>query len=104
MSADNGVYILQTRTSGPTNDYSVEYEYRVAYAHNIDIIYGLFDDTKHRWTGDIEAMTEVFQNSPRFATPEDAWLFAAQIASKYEDLEYGVGLITDFKDFPPLKL
>ena len=42
MSADNGIYVLFTESEkGP--------EYRVAYAHAIDTIYGKFNDVTFRY-------------------------------------------------------
>ena len=89
MSADNGVYILQT--AGP--------EFRVAYQQNIDDIYGEFSDDSFRWKGDPEIMLEYFQNAPIFSNLEEALDKAADIAYDYEYLEYGICVITDFKDW-----
>ena len=56
MSADNGVFVLQTE--GP--------EFRVAYAGAIDNIYGSFSDDTLRWEGDMDRMIDVFGSSKVF--------------------------------------
>jgi indole-3-glycerol phosphate synthase len=89
MSADNGVYILQT--AGP--------EFRVAYQQTIDNIYGNFSDDTFQWQGDPEVILEYFQNAPIFSDLESALDKAADIAYNYEYLEYGICVITDFKDW-----
>jgi len=89
MSADNGVYILQT--AGP--------EFRVAYQQNIDDIYGNFSDDTLQWQGDLEMILEYFQNAPMFSDLESALDKAADIAYNYEYLEYGICVIRDFKDW-----
>lgn len=88
MSADNGVYIIETK--GP--------EYRIAYAHNIDSIYGAFDDTNGHWKGDPKMIKGTFGKSKVYKIPEEALDKAQEIAYSYEYLEDGVCLITDFKD------
>ena len=62
MSADNGIYILQTE--GP--------EFRVAYQQNIDDIYGNFSDESFRWQGDPETMFSYFGDAPVFPNLEEA--------------------------------
>jgi hypothetical protein len=89
MSADNGIYILQTE--GP--------EFRVAYQQTIDNIYGNFSDETYKWQGDPEMMLEYFQDAPMFSNLEEALDKAADIAYNYEYLEYGICVITDFKDW-----
>lgn len=89
MSADNGVYILQTE--GP--------EFRVAYHQTIDNIYGNFSDDTFQWQGDPEMILEYFQDAPMFSNLEEALDKAADIAYNYEYLEYGICVITDFKDW-----
>lgn len=88
MSADNGVYILQTY--GP--------EFRVAYAHGIDNIYGNFNDETSHWEGDPEMFLEYFGKSKVFDNLEEALDFATNLSYDYEYLEYGVCLISDFKE------
>jgi hypothetical protein len=89
MSADNGVYILQTE--GP--------EFRVAHHQGIDNIYGNFSDETYKWQGNPEMMLEYFQDAPMFSNLEEALDKAADIAYNYEYLEYGICVITDFKDW-----
>ena len=89
MSADNGVFILQTK--GP--------EFRVAYQQNIDDIYGNFSDESFQWQGDPEVMLDYFQNAPIFSNLEEALDKAADIAYDYEYLEYGICVIRDFQDW-----
>lgn len=89
MSADNGIYILQT--DGP--------EFRVAHQQNIDDIYGEFSDESFRWQGDPETMLLYFDKAPVFSNLEEALDKAQEISYDYEYLEYGICVITDFKDW-----
>jgi hypothetical protein len=88
MSADNGVFVLQTK--GP--------EFRIAYAHAIDNIYGKFNDDTANWDGDMEAMVEYFGKSKVYTSIEEALDEAERISYDYEYLEYGVCLITTFRN------
>ena len=88
MSSDNGVYILQT--AGP--------EFRVIYAMNIDDIYGTFNDETFQWDGNTEVIHDFFFASPVFDNLEMALDFAEEISHNHDYLEYGICLITDFKD------
>lgn len=94
MSADNGIYILQT--AGP--------EFRVAHQQCIDNIYGNFSDESLRWQGDPEMMLEYFQNAPMFSNLEEALDKAEELSYNYEYLEYGICVISDFKDWDFNKL
>lgn len=89
MSADNGIYILQT--AGP--------EFRVAHQQGIDNIYGEFSDDSFQWQGDPEMMYNYFQDAPMFSNLEEALDKAADMSYDYEYLEYGICVITDFKDW-----
>lgn len=88
MSADNGVFVLQT--AGP--------EFRVAYSQAIDNIYGKFNDDTLHWNGDMDRMIDVFGSSMVFNNLEDALDEAERMSYDHEYLEYGVCLIPDFKD------
>ena len=89
MSADNGVYILETK--GP--------EYRVAYGQNVDEIYGEFSDKSLQWQGNPRAIFEFFGEAIVFLDEFDAIDNAEQIALEYEYLEDGICVIRDFKDW-----
>ena len=88
MSADNGVYILKTK--GP--------EFRVAYAQGIDNIYGNFNDDTGYWDGNIEAMQSLFKDAPVFDDLDLALDKAQEIADNHDYLEYGICVVSDFKD------
>lgn len=88
MSADSGVYILETE--GP--------EYRVVYAQAIDNIFGKYDDTTFHWKGDPEMILDYFGESKVFSDLTEAWDHATVLSEGYEYLEDGVCLITDFKN------
>ena len=88
MSADNGVYLLQTE--GP--------EYRVVYAQAIDNIYGKFNDETNKWDGNPDAILDTFGKSKVFTDIEEAWDHANHLAEDYEWLEDGVCLIRDFSE------
>jgi hypothetical protein len=89
MSADNGVYILETK--GP--------EYRVAYGQNIDEIYGEFSDESLHWQGDPQSMIDFFGQAVVFLDEFEAIDNAEQIALQYAYLEDGICVIRDFKDW-----
>lgn len=89
MSADNGIFILQTK--GP--------EFRVAYHQNIDNIYGEFSDESYQWQGDPESMYEYFADAPVFSNLEEALDLASEMVYSYDYLEYGVCVISDFTDW-----
>lgn len=86
MSADNGIFVLQT--AGP--------EFRVAYAGAIDNIYGKFNDDTLHWDGDMDRMIDVFGSSKVYNNLEEALDEAERMSYDYEYLEYGVCLISDF--------
>lgn len=89
MSADNGIYILQTR--GP--------EFRVGYHMAIDNIYGNFSDESYRWQGDPVVMTAYFQFDRMFSDLEQALDYAEELSYNYEYLEDGICVISDFSDW-----
>lgn len=88
MSADNGVYILETY--GP--------EFRVAYHQNIDEIYGKFDDDAGKWKGNAEKILEYFEGAAVFGNIQDALDEAEEISHNYDYLEDGICVISDFKE------
>lgn len=95
MSSDNGIYILHTR--GP--------EYRVGHHQGIDNIYGKFSDDTLKWEGDPVMILEYFDDAKMFTNIELALDYAEMISYDYEYLEYGICVISDFKelDFKVLK-
>ena len=88
MSADNGVYILLTK--GP--------EFRVAYTQAIDNVYGEWDTRNKKWKGDSEFISNIFGNANVFSTIEEAYDIAEILERSVEFTEYGVCLITDFRE------
>lgn len=88
MSSDNGIYILHTR--GP--------EFRVGHHQGIDNIYGNFSDETFRWQGDPEMIWDYFHADKMFTNIELALDYAEMISYNYEYLEYGICVISDFKD------
>ena len=89
MSADNGIYILQT--AGP--------EFRVGHHQAIDNIYGNFSDESLQWQGDPEMMYHYFHADKMFSNLEEALDYAAELSYTYDYLEDGICVITDFKDW-----
>lgn len=87
MSADNGVYILET--SGP--------EYRIVYAQAIDNIYGSFNDATHQWNGNPESILDCFGRCKVYTDLQEAWDNAEILAQDHDYLEDGVCLIPNFK-------
>ena len=88
MSADNGVYLLQTE--GP--------EYRVVYAQAIDNIYGKFNDETNKGDGKPDAIRDTGGKAKGWTESEEAWDHANHLAEDYEWLEDGVCLIRDFSE------
>lgn len=88
MSADNGIYILET--AGP--------EFRVTHAMAIDNIYGKFDDDTAHWKGDMNQIVDYFCESEIFHTFEKAMEYARNLSKGYAYLEDGICYISDFKD------
>ena len=88
MSADNGIFVLQTY--GP--------EFRIAYCQAIDNIYGSFNDDTLKWDGDMDRMIDVFGMSEVYFNLEEALDTAEKMSYDYEYLEYGVCLIANFKE------
>lgn len=92
MSADNGVYVLQTKSpDGP--------EYRVTYAQAIDNIFGKFNDETLHWEPNNDVIQQYFGKSSVFTTLEEALDFAEKIAYNHEYLEDGVCVLMDFADY-----
>ena len=92
MSADNGIYVLLTESSnGP--------EWRVAYAHAIDNIYGKYNDELGKYEGDIKAIASVFEDAPIFYSLNEALDKAEEMSYDYEYLEDGICVINEFKDY-----
>lgn len=88
MSSDNGIYVLETAGA----------EFRVKYAQNIDAIYGNFNDDTYHWDGDDEKIKEFFHDAPTYDNLLDALDKAEELSNNYDYLEYGICVITDFKD------
>jgi hypothetical protein len=88
MSADNGIYILET--FGP--------EYRVKECQAIDSIYGKYDDETFQWEGDNELIKEYFVEAPVFSTLEEALDKAQEMSYDVSYLEDGICVISDFKN------
>lgn len=93
MSADNGIYVLETMKKN-----SHDCEYRVAHCQAIDNLdYGTEEDKAN-------TLVQYFGKSQVFETESDALLFAYDLAKKYPVLEYGVSRIDltpqEFPDIP----
>lgn len=88
MSADNGIYVLQTY--GP--------EFRVAYAQAVDNIFGKFNDETLHWDGNVEMMKRYFGNSKVYSNLEEALDVAEEMSYDYEYLEDGVCVINEFQE------
>jgi hypothetical protein len=95
MSADNGIYVLETK--GP--------QWRVTYAQGIDNIYGDFSDLSYQWQGDPEEIYKYFHDSPVFLNYGLALDYAEELSYNYDYLEYGICVVSNFKewDFNRLK-
>jgi len=82
MSADNGIYILQT--DGP--------EFRVQHCQaieniNWDHVNKCYTEKQDVW---IRNAREMFETAPVFTDKGKALLFAMECSEKYSILEYGI--------------
>lgn len=96
MSADNGIYILQTlrsrvkEPSGWGSKVEPYYVYRVAHASAIDN----FDYYEKEQPYNLGAyMVDVWSNSQVFETQEEALKKALEIESQLPFTEYGISFI-----------
>lgn len=89
MSADNGIYILQTY--GP--------EYRVAYCQAVDNIYGTYCVENFSYLPNPEGIVEYFGKAKVFTDLEEAWDFALALEDDIDYTEYGVSLLKEFETY-----
>lgn len=91
MSADNGVYVLETE--GP--------EYRVAHLQAVENL--SWDKSKEDYTDDPEVhisnAREMWANTPVFTSKEKAVKYASEVAEDYPYLEYGIQILKVPKKF-----
>ena len=94
MSADNGVYILETK--GP--------EYRVTYASAIDnITYGEYTTPDPDYDGEWnkKEVREYFGNSKVHTSLDEAYKEAEELHKHWEWTEYGICILSyGHKEFP----
>ena len=91
---DNGVVILQTASKldgGP--------EYRVAYLTDVDCVYGEWDDDIQNWQPNRDGILDHFTECTIYEDLEQAFDYAQEIASKNLDLDNGIIVNKDFRDF-----
>lgn len=95
MSADNGIYVLQTCKAVSSGD--IKYEYRIAHAQAIDN----FDYYENTSTEKLkEYMVDIWGDSKVYGNRRDALQAAHELADGYEILEYGVRVIKTNYIFP----
>jgi len=86
MSADNGIYILQSLDG-----------FRVIYASAIDNIYGI---KRHEF--DPEYLKQYFGEAPVLESRDEAWeearLMYSELTSNGGYLEYGINIIPGHED------
>lgn len=95
MSADNGIYVLETNTetAGVT-------EFRVSHLQAIDNI--AWDCLKHECTDDEDV--RIFNarrmwTGPVYKNREDAMKYAQELSGEFDILEYGISSIRINRDF-----
>lgn len=93
MSSDNGIYLLETKTTEGGK------EYRVVYTQGIDNIYGPFNDSLSDYEHRPEMIKLIFDQAPVFLNESDAWDHAFELESNYPYLEHGLGAIRTFNRF-----
>ena len=96
MSADNGVYVLESPIVAVAPDgqeVTVGNEYRVAHCQAIDNLYAVESIAKYY-------EYEIFKDSEVYYDKDEALLAAHRIAERIPVLEYGVNLIKMGHPFP----
>lgn len=83
MSADNGVYIAKFKDG-----------FRVAHAQAIDNVLDYVDGDEKLIQSE---RIHYFLESPVFKDADSAWLYARDLADRYDVLEYGVTQLPDFQ-------
>jgi hypothetical protein len=89
MSADDGVYILQTQ--GP--------EFRIAHTQAIDNIYEEYFPETNTWSPCVERIVQTFGASKVYEDLTEAWDDASILEDKVGSTEYGTSLITQFSEY-----
>jgi len=92
MSADNGIYILQTTHFEPDEPRPI---YRVAHAQDINNLEWVEKEEPYNLGA---ALFMIWSESPVFYEEEAAWKYAYAISKDYKILEYGVTQIDKYKD------
>lgn len=100
MSADDGIYILQS----PVEDYSC-FEYRVIHAQAIENLYWCEDDKDSADEIQPEMLMEYFGSSEVFWDKHKAWVKVFQLEKDMKDEygfgpEYGISMIRYDQPFP----
>lgn len=103
MSADNGVYILKTKTQWQIDpksgcqgsDHTTRPVWRVAHTQGIDSIDWYQENELYNFGA---YLLNVWDKSPKYLNKEEAWTAARNLAEKYDYLEYGIQEI-DLSDF-----
>ena len=89
MSADDGVYILETQ--GP--------EYRIAHMQAVDNLFEEYNPATENWKPNKDVIVDAFKDSKVFTNLEEAWDAAGDIEVSLNGTEYGMNLVTEFKTF-----
>lgn len=89
MSADDGVYILETK--GP--------EYRISHMSAVDNLYYEYNVLDIRWIPNVTVLMEAFRDSKVFTELTEAWDAATLLEDSIGMTEYGISLISDFSKY-----
>lgn len=92
--SDEAVVVFVTKSMEPDEG---EYEYRVSYVQNLEDLYGAFDPVTGKWSGDNSVILDLFTEKDIYTDEESAMLFAQSVLSAYDELEFGICVIRDFK-------
>lgn len=96
MSADNGIYILQTR--GP--------EFRVAHLQAVDNVYYCWDGNSGDTTDDpdvwIVNARSMWYNCEVYINEDEAWEKARKLQEEIDYTEYGISKIEIDREFKPV--
>lgn len=93
-STDDAFVVLVTKN--PDREES-EFEYRVSYSPNIEELYGIFDTTTGKWSGDSGIILDLFAEQIVFTDLDTAVEHAQEWIIMTDTPEFGIVVMKDFQ-------
>lgn len=94
--SDSAVVILVTKSTFSEDEWSGEFEYRVAYTTNVEKLYGIFDSNTGRWSGDSSVIFDLFAEQTIYSDIDAALDYAEILATENQNVDNGICVINDF--------